>query len=226
MYPRGNRGEIRVRTVGFEGEVFACPTVDDDFIRIRGRFGFMHDDGGRGAEFRRHFVFVGPAPVIGHALALEHRRIELSRIVGVWDRRIVDQHHQRLAPQIGTFVVVPAKLRRDDAITDEDHLRVIDPDVALGARRERYKIGREIEWCRFAACIECKLRRGRHASHRHPLHISAIRIAARQPESGELLFYVGDGQGFSPGAGRAPLEFIRGQHLDVLQQVRAIDGFQ
>ena len=186
----------------------------------------MHDDGGRGAKFRRHFIFVSPAPVIGHALAFEHGRIEFGRIVGVGKRGIVDQHHQRLAAQIGAFVVVPAKLRRDNAITDEDHFRVIHPDVALGTRRECYKIAREIERRRFAACNECKLRRGCHADHRHLLHISTIRIAARQPKPGEVLFYIGDGQAFSLGARRAPLEFIRGQHLDVLQQVTAIDGFQ
>jgi hypothetical protein len=43
--------------------------------------------------------------------------------------RIVDQHHQRLAGDVDALVVVPAVLRRLDAVADEHQLRRVDRDL-------------------------------------------------------------------------------------------------
>src|SRR5205085_4370289 len=65
-----------------------------------------------------------PAPVIGHRLAAElagdglaSRRLEV---------RIVYHDHGDLALEVGALEIVPASLRRGDAITNEHHRSVRD----------------------------------------------------------------------------------------------------
>src|SRR3546814_12463465 len=88
--------------------LFAAPAVFDDLPRIRSGHSLVDDDRRRGAELRCDLVLVRPATVIGHRIALEHRRIELGRIVWIRDRRIVDQHDDGLAFQVYALVIVPA----------------------------------------------------------------------------------------------------------------------
>ena len=58
-------------------------------------------------------------------------RIELGRIGRIGNRRIVDQHQDRFALDIDTLVIIPAVLRRDDAVTDKDDLRIFRLDFPL-----------------------------------------------------------------------------------------------
>ena len=55
---------------------------------------------------------VGPAAVVGHGVAAEV----------VFSGRVVHQHHQDLAREVGISEVVPAVLRRLDAVADEQQL--------------------------------------------------------------------------------------------------------
>ena len=80
----------------------------------------MNDDGAGCSLARGAFVFVVPAPVVEPALAGEQVRI------GV---RIVVHHHQDFPGEIHALEVVPVKLRRLDAVTDEHQLGIVDGDI-------------------------------------------------------------------------------------------------
>src|SRR5690606_23340573 len=57
-------------------EVLAPPASGDYLPRIAGRASLVNDDRGRCALLRGDLVLVGPAPVVGHRLALEHLLVE------------------------------------------------------------------------------------------------------------------------------------------------------
>ena len=80
----------------------------------------MDDDRARRTLPGRLLELVGPAAVVGHRIAAED-----GRVLG-GETRVVDQHDHRLAGRVDPFVVVPAVLRRDDAVAYEDHLGVGD----------------------------------------------------------------------------------------------------
>ena len=78
----------------------------------------MNQDDAVSAFRRADLVLVGPPSVICARLSFEEIRFLRVR------RRIIDEHHQRLAVRIETFVVIPSILGRDDTMTDEDHVGV------------------------------------------------------------------------------------------------------
>ena len=89
---------------------------------VGGRRGFMHHQHAECALARAFFVLVGPAAVVGHALAIE------GALAGL-EIRVVDQHHGDLALEVDTLEVVPVALRRLDAVADEHQRRVGDIDL-------------------------------------------------------------------------------------------------
>ena len=105
-----------------------------DLERIAGGGRGVDDDGAGRALPRGALVLVGPAAVVEPALAGEE---------GVVPVRIVVEHEQDLALEIDPLEVVPAVLRRLDAVADEDHLGVLDrspslawtPDAAMNSSR-------------------------------------------------------------------------------------------
>jgi hypothetical protein len=117
--------------------------------RIRcGRGGVDQQDAGR-ALADRFLELIGPAAVVGQRLAAETVRFRGSGL------RVVHHRDQQLALHVDALEIVPAFLRRVDAVADEDQRRrqrrlglragVADHDVAadacidgLAARREAY----------------------------------------------------------------------------------------
>ena len=82
----------------------------------------MNEQDTGGPFFLPDLVLVRPAAVVGHRLAAERLRVERVGIGGVGNRRIVDEHHERLAPHVDVLVVVPAVLGCLDAVADEYEL--------------------------------------------------------------------------------------------------------
>ena len=79
----------------------------------------MQQDGTGGPATSCFFILVSPTAVVSERFAGEKVRF-VSR-----GRRIVDEHHEDLAPIIGVaFVVVPTLFGRLDAVTDEDEIGV------------------------------------------------------------------------------------------------------
>src|SRR6266550_3397127 len=81
-----------------------------------------------------------PTPMIRPGATPEHLLVEPGRIIGVGHLRIIGQHHERLALDIEPLEVVPAILRRDHAVADEDELRALDPDIWHLPRRTSQEI--------------------------------------------------------------------------------------
>ena len=77
----------------------------------------MDDDRAGRALGRGALVLVGPAAVVEAAIALEQIRIPV---------RIVVQHDEHLAGEVRVAVIVPAVLRRLDAVADEHDLGILD----------------------------------------------------------------------------------------------------
>lgn len=128
-----------------EIEAFGAPAAAEDGERIAGRSGFVNDEARGGAFGGGDFVFVGPATVVGHRVALEDGGIEFAG-GGIDHGRVVDEHEDGLAADIEALVVVPAILRCDNAVADEDDVGVLDFDLrfqtaggrgVFGDRRER-----------------------------------------------------------------------------------------
>ena len=94
--------------------------------RISGRACLVDDQHAGRALARAFLELVGPAAVVGHRVAAERLRIELARIRRIRNRRVVDQHDDRLAFDVDALEVVPVELRRLDAVAGEDQLGVGD----------------------------------------------------------------------------------------------------
>src|SRR5262249_18428133 len=117
-----------------DSEVFLPPTGQRR-ERITGGAGLVYDDRRRRSLLRGYLLFVGPSTVVGHRLAFEHLLVELVRIGGVRDRRVIDEHDDRLAFDIPSLEIIPAVFGGDDSITDEDQVRIFDPGFGRVARR-------------------------------------------------------------------------------------------
>ena len=100
----------------------------------------MNDHGRSRAFLRGDFVLVSPAAVISHRFSFEHLLIEPGRIFRIWNKWIVNQYQDRFAPDIDVFVIVPAIFRRDDSVTDEHDVGIVDLDLRLQSRRRRDEV--------------------------------------------------------------------------------------
>ncbi len=127
-----------------EARVLAAPGGLHGLPRIAGGgIGVDHDRADRALP-RRALVLVGPAAVVEAALAGKERGIPV---------RVVVQHQEDLAAQVGPLEVVPRELRRLDPEADEDHLRALDRhlrridrargDEVLAIERQRARAGVE-----------------------------------------------------------------------------------
>ncbi len=99
-------------------ELLAAPRGLHDLPRVAGRGGGVDDDRRRRALARGALVLVDPAAVVEAPLAGEERVVPVGVVV---------EHHEHLALQVDPLEVVPAVLRRLDAVADEDQLRVGEP---------------------------------------------------------------------------------------------------
>ena len=213
-------GQARRRIVaGGEIVLRAAPAVLHHVPAVTGAGGVVDDQGGRGALARGFLELVGPATVVGHAPAIEQRRI-----VGV-EARIVDQHHDRLAAHVESGVIVPAGFRRIDAIADEDQRAVGQRHVGFRLARDGDSLGTEGQLAARTALGQRKLAGvlvHRGFDHRHGLEI-AVAVAGLQAETLELLAQVLHGLVFAGRAGAASAEFVGGQHLQVHGEVLGRD---
>ena len=154
-----------------------------------------------------------------HRFAAERLRIQLGGIGRIRHRWIVHQHQQRLAFDIQPLVVVPVELRRDDAVADEDDLRVLELRFLGHVLRPRDDIVFPLERLLLGPFPHHERRRRRRdADERHPLDVGAVGVARIEPGPFEVIDQVLDRELFAARAWSAPLELVRRQHFRVRQQ--------
>jgi len=159
----------------------------------------------RGALAAGLLDLVGPAPVVREDLAAEDGR--------VLEAGVVDQHRHVLALYVHTGVVVPVALGGDDSVAHEHdlaplaHRRVVPHrpknEVVLPGER--------------AGCGPGDRERGLGGERddRHPIEIGAAVARRLEAEPLELGGDVLRRRLAAPGAGRAALEHVVGQELEV-----------
>ena len=177
----------------------------------------MDDERSGRAELGRDLVLVGPPAVVGHRGPAE----------GVLERRVVDQEEQDLAADVGLPEVVPVVFGRARAVADEDELRVRDADRVDDVLRRRHVVGARLHGPGLPAPgdDESVTRQRRDADERDVLHPGAGGVARLEPQGGELLRQIGDGEGLPLRPRRPPAELVRRQPLDPGQQrLRADPG--
>ena len=101
-------------------ELAAGPAVGHRGPGVCCRQRVMNDDRAGGSLARRLGEFVIPAAEVGHGVAVEKRRV-LRGVTGV-----VDQDHNRFAPDICAGVIVPVAFGRVDSVTHKNQFRVAD----------------------------------------------------------------------------------------------------
>jgi hypothetical protein len=211
--------------VGCDGVEFLAEVPLHDRERIRRRHGLVHDQHRRRSLPGPFLELVGPAPVVGHRLAAEHLRVERRRVGGIGDRRIVDEDDDGLALDVDVLEVVPAELRRLDAVAGEDDVRLVDLRAVGHVLRPRDHVvfPRERQLLRALREDERLSLRAGDADERDLLDVGAVRVARLEAEILELRFEVADRQVLADAAGRASLELVGGEHLDVLEDHRGIE---
>ncbi|MNY55777.1 hypothetical protein D3C86_1917850 [compost metagenome] len=108
----------------------------------------MHDQCGGGTLARGFLELVGPAAVVGHALAVE------QLFVIDMEARVVDEHHHRLALPVLAGVIVPLLLRCIHAVADEDEVTGIDLHFCLAGTGAHHHVGAELQFAGLAVLGE------------------------------------------------------------------------
>ena len=158
-----------------------------DRKRIACRPGLVDDERACRAAARRLLELVGPPAVVGHRRAVERPGVELRRVRGIGYRRIVDEHHQRLAFEVDALEVVPVVLGRGDAVADEDELRILDAGAVGDVLGPRDDVVTPLEGRACLARHHQRLGFGaRDADERHLLDERAVGIARLEPQLLEL----------------------------------------
>ena len=173
------------------------------------------DDQRSGSTLAPRFLeLVRPAPVIGHALAVEQRRV-----LGV-ETWVVDEHHHGLALHIDTGVIVPVLLRRIHAVAHEHQLARIDLHFRLPRARTDDHVGAERQRARRALHVDGHRRRfvGGGFHHRHRLEIT-VAVARLQTHALKLRLQIFDSLVLARRPRRTALELIRRQHAHVLGEI-------
>ena len=203
---------LNLHLVGIAGRKFlprSGPAVAHHLPGITRGPGVMDDEHGRSAVPRGLLVFICPATVVGHGLAVKHLRVA-GRIA-----RIVHQHHHGLAPGIQTGVVVPLEFRGDDPVANEHERTVSERHRLLGPRRVDHDVLAIGERERRATAADRQHRAGvgGDLNQRHVLQEAAV-IGRPQAVALELGDDVAGGELLAGTGGRPPAEGIRGQGLD------------
>ena len=202
---------------GDEVERLRVGRAADHLPGIPGGAGLVDDERSGRPELGRDLVLVGPPAVVGHGRPAE----------GVLERRVVDQEEQDLAADVGLPEVVPVVLGCARAVADEDELRVRDADRVDDVLRRRHVVGARLQGPGLTAPgdDESVTRQRRDADERDVLHPGAVGVARLEPQGGELLRQIGDGEGLPLRPRRPPAELVRRQPLDPGQQrLRADPG--
>ena len=195
-----------------------------DVPAIAGRFGLMDDEGGNRASAGSFLELVGPAAVIGHALATKEacgRVIVCNAEVGV-----IDEEEGDFSGEVGVAIIVPAALGCAGAKADKDDGGVLDADIWAGIGRADLDIAALLEINHRAVCA-CDVE-GVHIGdnrmvERDGVCPGAVAPARLQPDRLELVDEVGDGSGLAFGAGGAAFKFVRSHDADDLGHVGGAD---
>ena len=195
-----------------------------DIERVAGRTGFVNEQHAGRALLHPDFVLVGPAPVVRHRPAAERLGIEFGGIGRIRDRRIVDQHDERLALDVHVLIVVPGIFRCDHAVADEHQLRVFDLRRVGDMLGPRDHVVFPLEREFLAAFLEDE-RRGlrRDADERHFLNERSVSVAGFQADLLELIDQVRDRQLFALRTRAAAAVLVRRQRLRVREHRGDID---
>ena len=187
----------------------------DDIPAIGGGFGVVDDQHRRGALPRRFFIFIRPAAIIGHCTA-----VEFALGFGGLPVGIVDEDDDGLPLHIKARIVVPALFGGDDAVSDKDHIAVLDRGRRLNAIAERHIVLGILRGNGRLAAGESQ-RRGVLRSdldQRHILRPAAV-VAGLQPRFLILLDQISDGLFLARGAGGTAFIGVERQLLrDFLQR--------
>ena len=180
---------------------------------------FVDDHHARRTALRGLFVFVGPAAVIGHRLA-----VEIGTAVG--DRSlevgIVDQHDEDFAAHVLVLEIVPLAFGRGHAVTGEDQRGVGEPELARAVeRRAKRDVGALHEAGGPARALNGDdriARQGRlkQGNPLRPLTTAIDQFATRlDPGRFQLGDKIGDGLGLARGCRTAPFIGVRSERLDM-----------
>ena len=178
----------------------------------------MHDQRG-GCTLTCGFLeLVGPASVVGHALAVE------QRVAAGVEPGVVDEHHHGLALPVLAGVVVPVLLGGIDTVADEHHVAGVNLHLWLAAAGADDHVGAERQLPADIATAD-----GEHGGgvgggfgHRHVLE-PTVTVAGLQADALHLVADVVDRQFLALAAGRTAFEFIRSQGLDQLAEIGGVD---
>src|SRR3546814_9249061 len=141
----------------------------------------VDDDRGLRALASGFLELVGPAPVIGNALAFEQ-----ALVAGV-EAGVVDQDDDGLALNVDAGVVVHVLLGRVDAVAEHNQRAVLDLDLGLAGARVEHHVGAELQLGGLAGDVDPE--RGgfvsRGLGHRHVLEPGHV-VAGLQADAQEL----------------------------------------
>ena len=186
----------------------------------------MDDDRCSSAKLRRNLIFVRPAPVIGHCPTAEHTVVEATLVVRIGDRRIVDQHDERLATDVDALVIVPAILGRNDAVADEHQLGVRDSDFRFLGERHRDDVIRELQLKMFRSRGKARADVRGIAGHRYRFDISPVCVAWREAKLSEPGDEVRNGHVLTVCTRAAALKIVGGKDIDVFSNIGLANGRQ
>ena len=151
----------------------------------------------------------------------------LDESLRIRNRWVAHQHDQGLAPDVEALEVVPAVLRCDHAVTDEDDLRVLDLRLFTGPARHGHEVLGKLELdCLSARSERSGDPRGLKSHEGDILDEGPIGIPRFQSHRAELAGQVGDGLVLARSSRSPALVLIRGQDLDVLKDRVGLDGLE
>ena len=195
-----------------EAEPLAAESLDD-VERIARAVGLVNDDGRGRAQFSRLVVLVSPAAVVRHGAAAEDLWIERLGIRRVGNRRVVDEHDDRLALYVDAFVVVPLELGRLHAVADEDDVGVVERDGVGHLPAERHELVAYFEGLGGSALLDHQRARKlrRQPDKRNLLCPGPVGVAWLEPRGLEALGQKRNGEFLALRSRQAAPEFI-GRH--------------
>ena len=200
-------------------EALAQPALLDHAPAVRGRGVGVDQQYAGGALARGFFEFIGPAAVVGQALAVETVRLGRGR------HRVVDHHDQHFAFDVHALVIVPAAFfRRADAVADEYQF-VIHRVHGFAVARRPHPVLAEGQRQWLAARFQrhaAGVRRGFHAGDLDRLS-EAVAVAWLEADGQRLRFQVSHGQVAAALAGAASFQHIVGQERHMGAQRRFLD---
>ena len=209
LHPAVHDGERRRILAALGIGLRPRPAAFDHVPTIRSRLRIVDDDRSGSALAGSFFIFIGPAAVIGHGLAVEGPFQAFGAEIG-----IVDEDHGGLAGHVDAFVIVPATLGRVDAIAHEDQLAVFERGLRIFAIGHADPVTAVLERD-IGAFAGNRQRREVLAGNfyqRHFLHPRAV-VARLQPGRCEPFGQQGDGLFLADRAGHAAFEFVGRQML-------------